>query len=249
MKWNTGLYDQKHDFVFKYGEDVIELLNPKAGEHILDLGCGTGNLANIISNAGAHVVGLDSSEDMVNKAREKYPKMEFQVGSANNFTFEKAFDAVFSNAVLHWVLEKEKAISCIYNSLKEGGRFVAEFGGKGNVENIVSALRDALNKYGYTDRADKQVWYFPSLSEYTTLLESQGFRVTWAAHFDRDTLLKDTDGIKNWIYMFGKSFLEGLEQSVIDQILEEVEVQVRPTNFKNNQWYADYVRLRVMAIK
>ncbi|WP_372935345.1 class I SAM-dependent methyltransferase [Mariniphaga sediminis] len=249
MKWNTNLYDQKHDFVSGYGKDVIKLLAPEKGEDILDLGCGTGDLAEIISQTGANVLGIDSSEEMIKRAREKYPHIEFMVASADNFSFGKKMDAVFSNATLHWVLEKEKAVDCIYNSLKKGGRFVAEFGGKGNVGNIVSALRSTLEKHGYVDLAQKQLWYFPSLSEYTFLLETKGFRVEWASHFDRDTPLKDNDGMKNWIYMFGKSFLETLDDSITEQILSEVEEKVRPTNFKDNQWYADYVRLRVVAVK
>jgi trans-aconitate methyltransferase len=249
MQWNTNLYDQKHDFVSKYGEDVIKLLAPKEGENILDVGCGTGDLADMISKTGAHVLGIDSSEEMIQRACEKYPHLEFLVQSADNFHFEKEFDAVFSNATLHWVLEKEKAIDCIYNVLKKGGRFVAEFGGKGNVENILSALRHALTKHGYSDLANKHVWYFPSLSEYTSLLEQKGFRVTWAAHFDRETLLKDHDGIKNWIYMFGKSFLGTIDENITGQILSEVEDQIRSSNYKGNEWYADYVRLRIVAIK
>lgn len=249
MKWNTKLYDQKHDFVSKYGQDVIKLLDPKEGENILDVGCGTGDLAELISKKGANVLGIDSSEDMIYKAKEKYPHIEFLIASASDFRFARKFDAVFSNATLHWVLEKEKAIDCIYKCLKPKGRFVAEFGGKGNVINIVSALKNALQKHGYTSIANKKVWYFPSLSEYTSLLENKGFRVTWAAHFDRDTLLKENDGIRNWIYMFGKSFLYGLNTEMTDQILFDVEEEVRKTNFKNNQWFADYVRLRVLAIK
>ncbi|MEZ4773554.1 MAG: methyltransferase domain-containing protein [Bacteroidia bacterium] len=249
MNWNTNLYDQKHDFVSMYGEALIDLLKPKEGEIVLDLGSGTGDLAALISKSGARVVGMDSSEEMVKKSKEKYPGLDFGTGFAEDFHFEEKFDAVFSNATLHWVLEKEKAVDCIYGCLKEGGRFVAELGGRGNVQNIVSAIRNSLKKRGYENAANRQIWYFPSLSEYTSLLENKGFRVTWAAHFDRDTLLKDNDGIRNWIYMFGKSFFEDVDNNLIPQILTEVEEQLRPTNFKNNQWYADYVRLRVVAVK
>ena len=113
MEWNTNLYDQKHDFVSRYGEDVIKLLDPKSGEEILDVGCGTGDLAGIIGKTGANVTGIDSSEEMIIKAREKYPNIGFMIKSADNFSFDKKFDAVFSNATLHWVLEKEKAINCM----------------------------------------------------------------------------------------------------------------------------------------
>ncbi len=147
------------------------------------------------------------------------------------------------------MLEKEKAIDCIYNCLKPGGRFVAEFGGKGNVSNIVNALKNTLIKYGFPENAHTPVWYFPSLSKYTSLLEQKGFRVTFAAHFNRETLLKDYNGIINWLQMFGKLFLQGIDDKIVAEILSEVEQLVKPTNFKNNQWYADYVRLRIVAIK
>jgi len=249
MKWNTELYDQKHEFVSKYGKELFQLLAPKEGESILDIGCGTGDLTNEISKAGAQVIGIDNSEEMIRKARIKYPQLQFLIKSADDFSFNNKFDALFSNAALHWVLEKEKAISCIYDSLKTGGRFVAELGGKGNVNNIVSALRNSLRIHGAPDAANKEVWYFPTLSEYTSLLENQGFRVTWAAHFDRETLLNDKEGLRNWLIMFGKPFLEGLSSELIKQILVEVEQQARPTNFRKNKWFADYVRLRVCAIK
>ncbi|CAN5704816.1 class I SAM-dependent methyltransferase [soil metagenome] len=249
MNWNANLYDQKHDFVSKYGEDVINLLAPKKGEDILDVGCGTGDLAELVRASGANITGIDNSKEMIETAKAKYPLINFEIKAADNFQYDKKFDAVFSNATLHWVLEKEKAIDCIYNCLKPGARFVSEFGGKGNVYNIVNALKNTLIKYGFPENANRQVWYFPSLSEYTSLLEQKGFRVTFAAHFDRDTLLKDDNGIINWLHMFGKSFLQGLDDKIIGEILSEVEQLVKPTNFKNNQWYADYVRLRVVAIK
>ncbi len=249
MKWNSVLYDQKHDFVSKYGADVIELLDPQNGENILDLGCGTGDLAELIRARGANITGLDSSPEMIETAKAKYPFIAFDLKSADNFSYDEKFDAVFSNATLHWILEKEQAIFCIYECLKPNGRFVAEFGGKGNVANIVTALQDALRKKGLPDIANKTIWYFPSLSEYTSLLEQKGFRVTFAAHFDRETLLKDTNGVKNWIQMFGRSYLDGLDSKLVDDILTTVEEQVKPTNYKNGNWYADYKRLRVVAIK
>lgn len=249
MKWNTELYDHKHSFVAKYGEDVIKLLDPREGERVLDVGCGTGHLAEIIRAMGAEVMGIDASEEMVAKAREKYPHIRFEQMSAAGFDLPEQFDAVFSNATLHWVLDKEKAAECIYRALKPGGRFVAELGGKGNVATIVTALQQSLKNQGYAENAERQVWYFPSLAEYSTLLEQKGFRVIYAIHFDRETPLQDHDGIRNWITMFGQPFLQGLNDNAIGRIVREVEQQIKPTNFKNNQWFADYVRLRIVAVK
>lgn len=247
--WNSSLYDTKHNFVSKYGEDVVRLLAPKNGEHILDVGCGTGDLAEMIRQEGALVVGIDNSAEMIATAKNKYPNIEFDVKSADNFKLTAQFDAVFSNATLHWVLEKEKAIDCIYDSLKNKGRFVAEFGGKANVESIVVSLKKALQTFGFHKNADTVVWYFPSLSEYTTLLEKRGFRVLYAAHFDRETELKDDNGIRNWLEMFGQLFLKGLQKTDIDAVLDTVEQDLRKTNYQNGKWYADYKRLRILAIK
>ena len=249
MKWNPGLYDNKHHFVSKYGEEVVDLLAPKKGELILDLGCGTGDLSALIAESGAVVTGVDSSAEMIASAREKYPHLDFHLASAQNFELKTQFDAVLSNATLHWVLEAEQAISCIYNHLKKGGRFVAEFGGKGNVNNITSALKNSLRRHGYVDLANTRVWYFPSLSAFAGLLEGRGFRVTMASHFDRPTLLQDQTGIRTWILMFGKRFLEGLSDQKVDIILSEVEDEIEATNYIGRQWYADYVRLRITARK
>lgn len=248
--WNAGLYDDKHSFVFKYGEDLVDALNPLPGERILDLGCGTGYLTNVIAAAGATVVGIDSSLEMVAKAKLQYPELEFKVQSATEFYFDEHFDAIFSNAVLHWVLQKEMAIDCMYRNLKKSGRIVLEMGGKYNVEKITTALQSSLIKHGFADSAAIPLWYFPSLSEYTGLLEKRGFRVTYAAHFNRETKLNDTEnGIKDWVKMFGTTFLKGIDEAVVDTILDEVQEAVKPTQYKGGEWYADYKRLRVIAIK
>jgi trans-aconitate methyltransferase len=249
-KWNASLYDNKHSFVFKYGEDLINTLDPKPGERILDLGCGTGHLTNTIATSGATVVGIDNSNEMIAKAKQEYPSIDFRVFSATDFHFDESFDAIFSNAVLHWVLDKEAAIDCMYSNLKRNGRLVLEMGGKGNVEAIINTLKKSLQKRGLGNNASTQVWYFPSLSEYTSLLEKRGFRVTYAAHFNRETELKDTaNGIKEWIKMFGNSFFQNIDETIVNDILNEVQEELKPTHFRNEKWYADYKRLRVVAIK
>ena len=249
-KWNAKLYDDKHNFVFKYGEDVVQLLAPQQGERILDLGCGTGYLTNLIAQAGARVTGIDHSASMIDRARAAYPDLDFRVVSATDFHFDTPFDAVFSNATLHWVLDKDNAIDNIYKALRTGGRFVLEMGGKGNVEEIVVATRRALTRHGYYSNAATQLWYFPSLSEYTTLLEKRGFRVRFAAHFDRPTQLQDTDnGIKDFLKMVGNAFFNNIPDSAIEPVLDEIQEAVRPTNFRNHAWYGNYKRLRIEAIK
>jgi trans-aconitate methyltransferase len=248
--WNPALYDEKHSFVFKYGEDLVDLLQPKKGERILDLGCGTGFLTQAIATAGAEVIGIDHSAEMVGKAQLEYPHLDFRLLSCTDFHFERQFDAVFSNAVLHWVLEKEKAIDCMYRNLKRHGRVVLEFGGKGNVEQIAGALRTILRRHGWTKNAAISLWYFPSISEYTGLLEQRGFEVTYAALFQRETKLNDpVNGIKDWIKMFGTAFLQGITTVAAEQILDEVQERLHPVLFKNGSWWADYKRIRIIAIK
>jgi trans-aconitate 2-methyltransferase len=249
-KWNARLYDDKHNFVFKYGEDVVELLAPRQGEKILDLGCGTGYLTNLIAQAGARVIGMDHSASMIQRAIAAYPDLDFRTLSATDFHFDTPFDAVFSNATLHWVLDKEKVIDNIYKALRPGGRLVLEMGGKGNVEEILVATRKILTRHGYYSNAATQLWYFPSLGEYTTLLEKRGFRVHFATHFDRPTQLQDTsNGIKDWIKMFGNAFFNNIPDSAIEPVLDEIQEAVRPTNFHNHTWYGNYKRLRIEAIK
>jgi len=250
MKWNAELYDDKHAFVFQYGESVLELLDVKAGETILDLGCGTGHLTSEIKKLGADVTGIDASAEMVEKAQKLFPDVDFRVANAANFHFNKAFDAVFSNAVLHWIKQADDAIKCVYDSLKHGGRFVAEMGGKGNNELILAATRKVLEKHGYKSLGVAMPWYFPSLSEYTTKLEARGFRVTYAVHFDRPTLLQDgREGIGKWLMMFGSAFFEGIPATELKQILEEITDALEPVCNKNGEWYADYKRLRFIAVK
>ena len=249
-KWNARLYDDKHNFVFKFGEDVVQLLNPRQGERILDLGCGTGYLTNLIAQAGARVIGIDKSPAMIERAYAAYPDLDFRVLSATDFRFDTPFDAVFSNAVLHWVLEKESAIDQIYHCLRPGGRLVLEMGGKGNNEKILVATRNVLTRHNYYRNAVTQPWYFPSLAEYTTLLEQRGFRVQFAAHFDRPTQLQDADnGIKDWIRMFCTAFFKDIPDTEIDTILEEIQETLKPTHYTNHTWFADYKRLRIEAFK
>ena len=248
--WNADLYDDKHSFVFKYGEDLVDFLLPEDGERILDLGCGTGYLTNFIASSGANVVGIDKSLEMINKARASYPSLEFKVLPGEEFQFEEHFDAIFSNAALHWMLENEKVIDCMYRNLKPTGRIVLEMGGKNNVENIITALKESLIKNGFSANAATQVWYFPSEIEYTELLEKRGFKVTYSAHFSRETTLNDTrNGIKDWLKMFGSNFLNGIENKMVEIILNEVQDALRPILFKDNTWHADYKRLRLIAIK
>ena len=250
MKWNAELYDDKHAFVFHYGQNVLDVLEIKPGERILDLGCGTGHLTSEIQQLGGDVVGIDSSAEMIAQAKSIYPGIDFRVANGADFQFDKQFDAVFSNATLHWIHEADEVIKCVYNCLKPGGRFVAEMGGKDNMAIMIAATQKVLLKYGYKELAERQIWYFPSLGEYTGKLEAGGFRVTFATHFDRDTLLQDgRTGVGKWLNMFGQLFLEGIAESQKQQIINEITDLLEPDYQKDGNWYADYKRLRFIAVK
>jgi trans-aconitate methyltransferase len=132
VTWNAKLYDDKHGFVSKYGEDLLGWLDPVNGERILDVGCGTGQLAAQIAQHGAKVTGFDYSAQMIEKARAAYPEIPFDIMDARNFHYDQPFDALFSNAALHWINEPEAVIGSMYRALKPGGRLVIEMGGKGN---------------------------------------------------------------------------------------------------------------------
>jgi ubiquinone/menaquinone biosynthesis C-methylase UbiE len=247
--WNAKLYDRKHSFVSKFGEDLIELLAPKKGEYILDLGCGTGDLAYKLHKLGVNVVGVDKPENMVEQAIKKYPHLKFEVQDALNLVYNLEFDAVFSNATLHWVKPPKQALDCIYNALKQNGRFVAEFGGKGNVKIITDEILNQFEKLGIEYKAELFPWYFPSIGEYSTLMEEVGFRVIFAQHFDRPTPLEGDNGIRNWIEMFGRSIFEGLTEETKNLIITQVENNLKGILFHNGAWFADYKRIRVIGIK
>lgn len=250
MKWNAELYDQKHAFVYQYGESVLELLGVQPGERILDLGCGTGYLTQQIADLGADVAGIDYSPEMIQKAKQSHPEVSFSVADASRFSFTEPFDAVFSNAALHWVKNHDAMMKCVYHSLKPGGRFVAEMGGKGNVQQLIAAIKQVLLKHGYSKQAETEIWRFPSLGEYTNELESHGFRVTFAVHFDRPTALQDGEqSVTKWIAMFGEQYFEGVPSDTKQQMLKEITEILRPLYYKEGIWYSDYKRLRFIAVK
>lgn len=249
QQWNADLYDTSHSFVSKYGNELIELLEFQKGEKILDLGCGTGDLAKQLADAGVEVVGIDSSMDMIRQANQKYPEVSFQIGDATALDFHEEFDAVFSNAVLHWIKEPEKALDSVYESLKTGGRFVADFGGIGNVQTITDEMIEQIKQAGFEFTKQQFPWYFPSIGEYTALMENAGFHVLFAQHYDRPTLLKGEQGLSNWMSMFGALFFEGIPENEITAIKKRVETNLRNQLNKDGNWTADYKRIQVHGKK
>ena len=249
--WDAGRYDSAHSFVWERGRGVVELLAPVPGERILDLGCGTGHLTAYIAESGAEVVGIDSSEDMVRVASQNYPNILFEVADARSLPYVAEFDAVFSNAVLHWVRPPEAVIESVWRALRPGGRFVAEFGGENNIRAIMTAVGhalDALEAHGA--EVYKPNMYFPPLDEYVSLLETQGFSVARSAHFERPTPLDGgEEGMSMWLRMFGWDYLSQLSPTQRDEVVAHVEKATRSTLYTNGGWTADYWRIRIEAFK
>jgi len=248
--WNANLYDAKHAFVWKHGSDVVSLLAPQPDERILDLGCGTGHLTAQIAESGAHVFGVDRSQEMIATAQRSYPNLKFVIADATALPFQSEFEAVFSNATLHWVHEPERAIQGVWNALRPGGRFVAEFGGKGNIGRIQRALDRTLVDLQLSRPGEINPWYYPSVSEYATLLEQNKFEVRFMTLFDRPTALADgNDGMRNWIAMFASGYLVKVPPETREVFFQQVEGLLRPELFRDGQWWADYRRLRFVAFK
>jgi len=248
--WNASLYNSKHDFVWKFGSDLLALLDARPGERVLDLGCGTGHLTAKIAELGAQVTGVDRSAEMVAAARTAYPNLKFEICDARRLEFREEFDAVFSNAVLHWIHEPELVLQGVHRALRPGGRFVAELGGKGNIRAMKEAFDRALVEMGAAKSGEVQPWYYPSVSEYSGLAEKNGLEVAMITLFDRPTLLADGEpGMRNWIVMFAGEYLSKAGEARREEFLSRVEESLRPKLFRDGQWWADYRRLRLVAHK
>ncbi|BDH60981.1 SAM-dependent methyltransferase [Lysinibacillus sp. PLM2] len=247
--WDPKLYDQSHSFVSKLGGELIDLLMPAKGEKILDLGCGTGDLTNSLNELGVNVIGVDKSKNMIEHATAKYPNILFEEQDATNLKYMNEFDAVFSNATLHWVKPPLDALHCIYQSLKVGGRFVAEFGGKGNVQTIINEIINQIKDEGVGISNENNPWFYPSIGEYTSMMENVGFHVVFAQHFERPTILEGEDGMENWITMFGSQLLNRIDESKKKTIIKKVENRLKNKLYQGDTWIADYKRIRVMGIK
>lgn len=246
ITWDPKLYDRAHSFVYDAAADLVEVLGPREGERILDVGCGTGHLTAKLAVGGASVLAIDSSETMVAAAREAFPKVKFEVADIRTFRDAEPFDAVFSNATLHWVRPPADAVASIHNVLKPRGRFVAEFGGKGNVAAIRAAMESALRTMGI-DPTGLSPWYFPSVGEYASLLEAHGFHVQHISTFPRVNLLDGPSGLRNWITMFGGTYVAALNDVQRERFFSLTEDAARPQLFYDDAWHADYYRLRVAA--
>lgn len=244
-KWDSALYDDRHSFVWKKASDLLDLLDPKPAERILDLGCGTGHLTAQIASRGVNVTGLDASASMIAQARINFPKLRFVLADAAAFEAEEPFDAVFSNAVLHWIHDAAPVLASVHRTLKDGGRFVFEMGAKGNNRRVLEAVTAVLAESGYEARCP---WFFPTAGEYATLLENAGFEVQTLWIFDRWTQLDHPQkGLREWLEMFGSSCFMDVPLSERPAAIERIESRLRPVLWREGSWWIDYRRLRVIA--
>ncbi|WP_438448318.1 class I SAM-dependent methyltransferase [Gorillibacterium sp. sgz5001074] len=251
MVWNPVLYDGKLGMVSELGRGVLDWLAPRPGERILDLGCGTGDLAAEIAKSGAEVTGLDASPEMIRAAQAKYPGLRFRVGDGQRFQPDDGgrYDAVFSNAALHWMKDASGVADSVAGALKPGGRFAAEFGGQGNCRVLVEAAQTVLlQRYGVQAEGPSGPWYFPSIGEYATLLEQAGFQVESAVLFDRPTPMQDgADGLSHWLDTFGGPLLKGVPAGDRESVYREIGALAADRLFRNGCWVIDYRRIRIAA--
>src|SRR5262245_72873 len=245
QSWDPEIYARNARFVSDLGAPVVELLAPKPGERILDLGCGDGVLTKKLADLGCDVVAVDSSAAQVEAAKKL--GLDARVINGEELPFDNEFDAVFSNAVLHWIKRADPMIAAVYRALKPGGRFVAECGGYGCVDKIRTALVDGLNRRGLDGEA-RVPWYFPTPGDYATRLERAGFRVDSIALIPRPTPLPGD--VIGWLETFAQSFLQGLSGDARAEYLQEVRAALEPQlRDSDGTWIADYVRLRFAATK
>ena len=241
-QWDPVGYDQNARFVSDLGEPVLQLMNPKAGEMVLDLGCGDGELTLKLMDAGCHVIAVDSSPAMVESSLAK--GINARVMDGQHLEFEGAFDAVFSNAALHWMTQPREVIAGVKRVLKPTGRFVAEMGGQGNVVSVLAALTKVRQRRGL---APVNPWYFPSVEEYRQLLEEAGFHVPVIQLIPRPTVLPGK--LRGWLETFAGSFLS-TEGAGREEMIAEVTKDLASTLCDDSgKWTVDYVRLRFVACK
>ena len=233
-KWDPADYAKVGGFVAELGQAALDLLDPQPGEHVLDVGCGDGALTVKIVERGATVTGIDNSLEMIGAAREK--GLDARLMDAADMKFSESFDAAFSNATLHWVLDRERAARAIWFALKPGGRFAGEMGGEGNIAMLREALDEELVLRGYVPPLEASNWY-PSPEEFAAIYEAAGFREIDARLIERPTPLDH--GVGAWVTTFRKGWLDraGVPEGERPEIAAAVADRIGSN-------VADYVRLR-----
>jgi trans-aconitate methyltransferase len=241
--WDSDNYAQTARYVSDLGTPVLELLMPQKGERILDLGCGDGALTAKIAECGAHVIGIDSSAEMLKGAKER--GLEVYLMNSRNISFEQPFDGVFTNAALHWMPSIDEVLAGVQKALKSQGRFVGEFGGHGNIAAIRLALHTVLTKHNIAVN-EKQIWYYPTPEEFSQRLKSHNFEVEYIQLIGRPTPIPQ--GMVNWLGTFANVFIKNAPQETQATIVAEIVEMLKPIlQDQSGNWTADHVRLRFSA--
>ncbi|MCD5003484.1 class I SAM-dependent methyltransferase [Enterococcus saccharolyticus] len=245
MKWDAATYDTHHEFVSKYGENLLDLLPQNSRQNILDLGCGTGTLTKQLAQYGT-VLGVDGSSQMIQQAKKNHPEIDFQVMDALALPFDNDWNIIFSNAVFHWISDHETLLAQIYQSLTLKGILICEFGAAGNIQIIEESFQQAIQEAGY-DYCSK--FTFPKTEIFKQQLVAQGFSIEMIDDYDRPTPLSDGKaGLAIWGRQFFEAELAELlehEQAIIIQRFTELAKAC----WQQDHWVADYRRLRVVAHK
>lgn len=244
QSWKADEYSNHASFVSELGLPVLELLNPQPNEAILDLGCGDGTLARKMQTFGAKVIGIDSSESMIRSTKSK--GVEAYVEAGENIGFSNQFNAVFSNAALHWMPDYLSVLDGVHRALRSPGRFVGEFGGNGNIACLREAMRDIYESEGFGKYSDP--WFFPTPDDYAVALNGAGFSVQYIELIPRPTPL--STGVMEWLRIFADHLIGNLSTEQTEIFLNKVEEKVKPYLYSTSEgWTADYVRLRFEAKK
>ena len=247
MEWNADKYFETCGRVTEHGMKLVDVLRQMPCEKVLDLGCGTGVLTHEISEFVQEVTGIDSSSAMIEKARSSYPGLQFQVMDACALTWEDTFDAVFSNAVFHFIKEQGILLDSIHKALKADGALICEFGAMGNIAALLDAVETACTKRGknYLLR-----FYYPAADEYRGLLEKHGFSVDSLVNHDLDTRLQEGEvSLRNWITQIFQIEMEWFDPAERTIILDEIESALRPTHWDGAQWHLPNRRIQLIARK
>jgi trans-aconitate methyltransferase len=245
QRWIPDRYARNAAFVAELGAPLLDLLDPKPGERILDLGCGDGALTEKIVARGAAVLGVDSSADQVAAARAR--GLDARIADGHDLVFRAEFDGVLSNAALHWMKRPDAVIAGVWRALRPGGRFVGEMGGEGNVAAVRRALAAAMERRGL-DPSAADPWYFPGPAEYRARLEAAGFVVRSIELIPRPTPIPGD--IADWLQTFAESFLFAVPEGERPRFLAEVADALVPALRRPGEgWVVDYVRLRFAAMK
>ncbi len=242
--WDPKRYASIAGFVPALGTPLIELLAPRAGERILDLGCGDGSLSAGIAARGCTVVGIDNSVAQVEAARAR--GLDARVADGQALTFDGEFDGVFTNAALHWMPRQDLVLDAASRALRPGGRFVGELGARGNVARIVEALGEALAAIG-VDATPCNPWTFPAGADFRRSLQMSGFDVQVLDVFERPTRFERE--LADWLTLMAQPFVNAAPPDARASVIASVTERLRPVLFRDGAWQLDYVRLRFAARK